>query len=174
MEKSPSLILMPFKDDKANTDGNEELPKELRHELMPRHLAVILDGNRRLAMQSGLSPIDGYLHGVELDFLLEVLEHYLIRISRRSNLSFSKGNMIKGKLIAQRVQFRAFFESCHFRAVCYGGRVSVIGDTSLLPNSLQELIEQIEEETKDSIESHLILEMNNSGQNDINHACQTL
>ena len=54
-----------------------------------------------------------------------------------------------------------------------GVRVSVIGDTSSLPISLQEQIKETEKETNiKGTKCHLILAMSYSGQNDIVHACQ--
>ncbi|CAO2820098.1 unnamed protein product [Amaranthus hypochondriacus] len=56
----------------------------------------------------------------------------------------------------------------------YGARVSVIGNKSTLPDSLQEAISKIEQDTKDNTEFHIIISMSYSGQNDIVHACQTI
>lgn len=46
---------------------NEEevpLPTELRRELMPKHIAVIMDGNRRWAKRRGLPVALGYAAGI--------------------------------------------------------------------------------------------------------------
>ncbi|XP_021744844.1 dehydrodolichyl diphosphate synthase 2-like [Chenopodium quinoa] len=179
----PNRILMPFvnmflggsilfKDDKANMDGDEELPKELQQELMPRHLAVILDGNRRWAKQRGLNPIDGYLPGVKsLETFLSLCCNWKIPIV--SLFVFSTENWLRPKMetdfLLELLEHNLLRISCS-----YGGRISVIGDTSLLPNSLQKAIQHIEEETKDNTKIHLILAMSYSGQNDIVHACQTI
>ncbi|KAL2899146.1 Dehydrodolichyl diphosphate synthase 5 [Bienertia sinuspersici] len=47
----------------ANADGNLDklpLPANLRHELMPRHVALILDGNSRWAAKRGHGPEVGH------------------------------------------------------------------------------------------------------------------
>ena len=43
--------------------GGDGFPAELRRELMPRHVAAILDGSRRWAKQRGLTFIEGYRAG---------------------------------------------------------------------------------------------------------------
>jgi len=50
----------------ATSDQNtgDRLPIGLQRELMPEHLAVILDGNRRWAKKRGLTPIEGYQAGI--------------------------------------------------------------------------------------------------------------
>ncbi|KAL3326731.1 hypothetical protein AABB24_037428 [Solanum stoloniferum] len=48
-----------------NSSAEEvSLPSELRRELMPKHIAVILDGNRRWAKKRGLPAALGYVAGI--------------------------------------------------------------------------------------------------------------
>lgn len=51
----------------ARTSDTEvrQLPKELRPELMPNHVAVIMDGNRRWARQKNLPVFRGHAAGKE-------------------------------------------------------------------------------------------------------------
>ncbi|AES98587.1 putative dimethylallylcistransferase [Medicago truncatula] len=37
------------------------MPAELKEELMPKHVALIMDGNRRWAKMRGLPPVEGYV-----------------------------------------------------------------------------------------------------------------
>lgn len=55
-----------------------------------------------------------------------------------------------------------------------GIRISVIGDSSKLPESLQKLISDAEEATKDSSRFQLIVAVSYSGKNDIVQACKSL
>lgn len=62
------LAMMP----KCRVSGNEkgknievELPAGLEAELMPKHVAVIMDGNRRWAIGKGYKPEHGYVVGAE-------------------------------------------------------------------------------------------------------------
>lgn len=46
-------------------EEEETLPEELQPELMPKHVAIIMDGNGRWAKNRGLQPWDGHRAGVE-------------------------------------------------------------------------------------------------------------
>ncbi|KNA08428.1 hypothetical protein SOVF_162660 [Spinacia oleracea] len=156
--------------------GDGDLPKGLRRESMPKHLAVILDGNRRWAKKRGLVPVAGYEAGLATigDFF-SLCQTWKIPVV--SLFMFSSENWLRPK---EEVEYLLeLFEGSlkhYLSRYCRrnGGRVSVIGDRSTLPDSLQKAIEEIEEETKDNKGMHLVMAMSYSGQNDIVHACQTI
>ncbi|KMT12313.1 hypothetical protein BVRB_5g102550 [Beta vulgaris subsp. vulgaris] len=161
-------------DSKANIGG--ELPKGLRRERMPEHLAVILDGNRRWAKDRGLASVEGYEAALgTLGVFLPLCRRFNIPIL--SLFLFSSENWLRPR---EEVEFLfELFEGAlkyYLRRKCrrFGGRVSVIGDTTSLPKSLQKEIKQLEEETQDNTEIHLILAISYSGQNDILQACQSI
>ena len=60
-----------LRDDGASVAGEslepvpEPLPEELKAELMPKHVAVIMDGNGRWAKMRGLMPSAGHQAGVQ-------------------------------------------------------------------------------------------------------------
>jgi undecaprenyl diphosphate synthase len=56
------------------TAGDETF---LRPDELPRHVAIIMDGNRRWARQQGLAELDGHAAGVEA--IREVLRHAVLR-----------------------------------------------------------------------------------------------
>ncbi|XP_074314723.1 cis-prenyltransferase 4, chloroplastic-like [Silene latifolia] len=160
-----------------NGDGEGELPEGLRHELMPQHVAVILDGNRRWANQRGLSYVEGYEAGVGA--MMEFIEMSTkFNIPVVSLFAFSSENWRRPK---DEVNFLMdLFERNDYHYVIRnlycsrGARVTVIGDMSLFPISLQKVVKEIEEETKDNTKLHVILAMSYSGQNDIVQACQSI
>ena len=55
-----------------------------------------------------------------------------------------------------------------------GIRVSMIGDLSKLPTSIQKWIAQVEEKTKDNTKLHLIVAVSYSGKYDITKACRSI
>ncbi|GAU49654.1 hypothetical protein TSUD_245610 [Trifolium subterraneum] len=67
-------MIVPKRDIKAvlgddmegETSLNEDLamPAKLKDELMPKHVAVILDGHGRWAKMRGLPPTEGYVAGM--------------------------------------------------------------------------------------------------------------
>lgn len=77
-------------DDKEVSDGvalsgdltrPEQLPSGLRQELMPRHVAVIMDGNSRWARRQGLPSSSGHEAGMQaLTELIELCSKWGIRV----------------------------------------------------------------------------------------------
>ncbi|PHT70803.1 Dehydrodolichyl diphosphate synthase 2 [Capsicum annuum] len=55
-----------------------------------------------------------------------------------------------------------------------GIRISIIGDTSMLHKSLQELIDKAVKTTKENSQLHVVIAVNYSGQYDVVQACQTI
>lgn len=50
--------------DAGATEDEDPLPAGLLRELMPNHVAVVMDGNRRWARMRGLQAVSGYKAGV--------------------------------------------------------------------------------------------------------------
>jgi undecaprenyl diphosphate synthase len=68
------------------TESNEELREEL-----PRHVAIIMDGNRRWAREQGRTEIEGHAAGV--DAMIRLLRHVRVRgIKVLSLYAFSREN----------------------------------------------------------------------------------
>ncbi|CAO2820097.1 unnamed protein product [Amaranthus hypochondriacus] len=156
--------------------GNGELPKGLLREAMPKHVAVILDGTRRWAKKRGFSFIQGYEAGLgTLCIFLDLCRRWKIPIVSLFLFSTENWGRPKGEVD---YLMEAYEKTLKYYLVLtsqrYGARVSVIGDKSTLPNSLQEVILKIEQDTKDNTECHIIISTSYSGQNDIVHACQTI
>lgn len=75
----------------------EPLPEELRDDLMPKHVAVIMDGNARWARQRGLSASAGHEAGARsLRELVELCGHWGIRVV--TVFAFSYDNWIRPKV----------------------------------------------------------------------------
>lgn len=55
-----------------------------------------------------------------------------------------------------------------------GARVSTIGDSSRLSESLKKLISDVEEKTKDNSRLHLIVAVSYSGKYDVTQACKSI
>ncbi|KAL2902070.1 Dehydrodolichyl diphosphate synthase 4 [Bienertia sinuspersici] len=157
--------------------GDEKpLPKGLQRELMPRHIGVILDGNRRWAKMRGRITVEGYEAGLaNLGMFLSLCRGWNIPIVSLFMFSTENWDRPQEEVDFLIDLFEGTFKHYLLRNCRrFGGRVSVIGDTSKFPNSLQNAIKQIEEDTRDFTEIHLIMAMSYSGQNDIVHACQNI
>ncbi|XP_009126738.1 dehydrodolichyl diphosphate synthase 4-like isoform X2 [Brassica rapa] len=140
--------------------GEEETPKGLLREQMPRHVAVIMDGNRRWAERAGLLTSQGHEAGAKR--LIEFAELcFKLGIETVSAFAFSTENWGRHKSKIQ------FFQSEEIR-------VSVIGNLEKIPESLLGTIKETEEATKRYKKKHLILAIDYSGRSDILHACKSI
>lgn len=215
----------------------------LRRESIPKHVAVIMDGNRRWAQLRGLPASSGYEAGVRslrlmvelccklgigvltvfafstdnwlrpkvsvilLVFLLLLffpIYYYIkiinLRIRERNpcfripimqvEIEFLMSLFERGVReelesflryqFANAIVLNSRFSFCHFSfnkiSTYYREkiRISIIGNTSRLPNSLQKLIANVEETTKNSSGLQLIVAVSYSGQYDIVQACQRI
>lgn len=73
------------------------LPAGLRRDLLPNHVAVIMDGNRRWARTRGLPPVSGYQAGIRaLRLLVELCCKYGITVL--TVFAFSSDNWFRPKV----------------------------------------------------------------------------
>lgn len=153
----------------------EELPAGLRRELMPKHVAVIMDGNGRWAKQRGLPTSAGHEAGVQsLREMVELCCQWGIQVL--TVFAFSSENWIRPKV---EVDFLlSLFERAlksELESFARGGiRISVIGDSSKLPSSLLKLINDVEETTKNNTRLQLIVAVSYSGKYDVVQACRSI
>ncbi|RZC69979.1 hypothetical protein C5167_033110 [Papaver somniferum] len=153
----------------------DKLPAGLSRETIPKHVAVIMDGNRRWAKKKGLEPMLGHESGARsLVKLLPLCCNWGIKVL--TVYAFSTENWIRPRV---EVDFlMKLFENILKEELEFfmrqEVRVSVIGDSSKLPRSLQKIIATVTETTKRNSSCHLIMAVNYSGRADIVQACQSI
>jgi len=118
---------------------------------VPKHIAIIMDGNRRYARQLGLSDEEGYLHG--RNKLQEVLEWcYELGIEILTVYAFSTENFKRSER-----EVRNLLRLCEIELERALGdsrihkdevRVNVVGRLDLLPENIQKLAKKIMDSTK--------------------------
>ncbi|KAI3474731.1 hypothetical protein Pfo_029916 [Paulownia fortunei] len=141
------------------------LPAGLRRKLMPRHVAVIMDGNRRWARMRGLA---GRVGVVELCCKLG------IRVL--TVFAFSSDNWFRPKVETDFLMglFERGLRDEIQHLLSADVRISLIGDSSKLLKPLQVLLADAMETTENNSRLHLIIAVNYSGQSDVVQACQKL
>ncbi|KAF8049037.1 hypothetical protein N665_2318s0003 [Sinapis alba] len=155
--------------------GEEETPTGLLRELMPRHVAVIMDGNRRWAERAGLLTSQGHEAGAER--LIEFAEVcFKLGIETVSAFAFSTENWGRHKIEVNCLMslFQQYLKSKTQFFQSEQIRVSVIGNLEKIPESLSATIKETEEATKNYKKKHLILAVDYSGRFDILHACKSI
>ncbi|KAL5742561.1 hypothetical protein ACOSP7_029293 [Xanthoceras sorbifolium] len=156
-------------------EENVPLPVGLWRESMPKHVAVIMDGNRRWARLRGLPVDSGYEAGVKsLRAMVELCCKWGIRVL--TVFAFSSDNWFRPKMEVEflmslleegvKEEMESFLRD--------NVRISVIGDLSKLQKSLVELIMNVEETTKNNTRFQLIVAVSYSGQYDLVQACQRI
>ncbi|HIE09145.1 MAG TPA: isoprenyl transferase [Armatimonadetes bacterium] len=142
-------------------------------ERMPKHVAIIMDGNGRWAQRRGLPRIAGHFEGVKsVRTAVETCGD--LGIQYLTLYAFSTENWRRPKeevealmaLIEENLRREA--SELHAR----GARVKVWGRKHELPPSLQEEIRRIEDLTKDNRRITLILAINYGGRAEIADAAR--
>lgn len=118
---------------------------------VPKHLAIIMDGNRRFAQKLGMEPVKGHLAG--RDKLEEVMDWCLeLGIKILTVYAFSTENIKRNKdeadflmkLFAENFIKAGENEKVHKNKI----RIKAIGRIELLPKNVQDAIRFAEEKTK--------------------------
>lgn len=126
----------------------------LRQGELPRHVAFIMDGNRRFAQREHLPTSEGHSRG--FDAMLRVLEP-LLRLGIRTVTvyAFSIDNFqrsaeeVDALMSLARDRFRAMSDRRHLLRR-HAVRVRIVGDLALLPADLEQICHNLMEETRDN------------------------
>ncbi|MCI4358368.1 MAG: polyprenyl diphosphate synthase [Thermoplasmata archaeon] len=136
----------------AFRDATEKtLLSRVRAEPIPRHVAIIMDGNRRFAVGHGLLVEEGHLRGKDkLEELLDWCLEIGIRILTVYALSTENLGRSEEELRTLMALFRESFEKIAVdeRVHRYRIRVKTIGNLSMLPPEVQEAIRKAEAATE--------------------------
>lgn len=152
-----------------------ELPTDLDRERLPRHVAVIMDGNGRWAQKRGLPRSIGHHHGVDaLKLLLRCCRDW--GIPALTAYAFSTENW--GRPLEEVSFLMTLFEGALRREldelVAENVRIKCVGDLQQLPASLQAEIERCVAATIDNTGIQFTVATNYSGRQEIVRACRTI
>ncbi|XP_030447735.1 cis-prenyltransferase 4, chloroplastic [Syzygium oleosum] len=151
------------------------LPAGLRRNAMPRHVAVIMDGNARWARRRGLPTLAGHEAGVRsLKGLIELCCQWGIGVL--TIFAFSSDNWVRPKAEVELLMglFERVIKIELENFMREGVQICMIGDSLKLPKSLQKVFADAEEMTKNNSRLQLIVAVSYSGKHDIVQACKTI
>lgn len=133
--------------------------KLLKKGHVPKHIAFIMDGNRRFAKRSKTKTIEGHSKG--FDKLAETLQWCMdLGVKEVTVYAFSIENFkrteeeVNGLMDLARLKFKRLIEEKD-KLNEKGVRIRVIGNIELLPRDLIELIKEAMYITKDNAEAFL-------------------
>ncbi len=155
----------------------KRLLKEITSRPVPRHVAIIMDGNRRYAKDFGLLIAEGHEKGRQK--LEEVLEWCMeIGVKILTVYAFSTENVSREKgevddlmrMFVQNFKRLADDERVHKHKI----RVRVFGQRELLPQDLIESIKYAENRTKDYDKYFFNMAVGYGGREEIIHAIRNV
>ena len=151
------------------------LPADLDPHRLPRHIAVIMDGNGRWATQQGIPRIAGHRQGAKtLKALLRCCQDW--GIPALTAYAFSTENWRRP---TEEVDFlMLLFERLLQRELAemhrQGMRVSFVGELTALPDSLQQAMVQSMEMTRHNQALHFTVAVNYGSRHELVRACRQL
>lgn len=142
---------------------------------LPKHIGIIMDGNRRWAQAKGLSTKEGHKAGAKnLENIAQICNE--IGIEYLTVFAFSTENWKRSKeeVSALMLILKAYLDSFSRRVHNDNIRVKVIGDISGLSSDLQKSINNAIEKTKDNTGLTLNVAFNYGGRPEIIYATKKI
>lgn len=162
---------------RINEFRDYKLDEEIKQNPMPKHVAIIMDGNRRFASDLGLQPSAGHLVG--RDKIKEVLEWcFELGINNLTLYAFSTENFDRSgeevetlmNLCREELDKAVKDSRIHKNQV----RIRVLGHLESLPSEIRESASYVAEETKKYDKYSLNIALAYGGREEIIHAIQNI
>ncbi|MCL4403517.1 MAG: polyprenyl diphosphate synthase [Candidatus Marsarchaeota archaeon] len=145
-------------------------------ENVPRHLALIPDGNRRWSKSKGLKLLRGYSTGIRKfidfsiwskEFGIKTLSVWALSTENIRNRSKSELSMFYNLFTKEASDPKILSDLVSNRV-----RVKVIGDTTMLPAQLKKALRKVEAKTRKFTDLTINLLIGYGGRDDIVHAAR--
>lgn len=135
---------------------------------IPKHVGIILDGNRRWAKAKGLKTLDGHREGAEtfktvalgaFDMGIECLSAFVFSTENWSRAEEEVGYLMK--LVTKAVE--KYLDDFHAAGI----KIVILGRKEDVPKAVAEAIARTEEKTKDNTKGTLALCFNYGGEEEL-------
>lgn len=155
----------------------KKMMEDVRQHPVPRHLAVIMDGNRRYAFEEGLTPQEGHrIGGSKLEDVVQWCHE--VGIEGLTVFAFSTDNFKRSDeevahlmdLFADDLRRLAEDDRIHDHEV----KVKVIGETDVLPDDVVEAAAEVEEATRGYEEHYFNVAIGYGGREEIVEAVRQI
>ncbi len=147
-------------------------------ECLPKHVAIIMDGNGRWAKQRGLPRSQGHKQGAKV--FKRICEYAADRgIKYLTFYAFSTENWRRPAEEIRGIMnlFRDYLHEAEERKEENeekGMRLRYIGDREGLPEDIVYLVDQLEKQSSDKVKTTINLAVNYGGRHELLKACKTL
>lgn len=160
---------------KLSSKDIESLDRLILNGNIPTHIAIIMDGNGRWALKNGLPRAAGHRKGVET---VRIMVESCIKLSIKylTLYTFSTENWKRPKkeiTTLMRLMVRSLQNETN-ELHANGVRINTIGDKNLLPQIVQNELDQAVEKTKNNTKLVLNLAVSYSGRWEITHAVKKI
>ena len=171
------MTISSFINSKSYSFYEDKLKKEVEKGIIPNHIAIIMDGNRRYAKEVGTNPFEGHIAGknklkdvVQWCFELGVKN---LTVYAFSTENFSRdGEEVDYLLNVIETSLREFSDDPLIEK--HNVRLNVIGETDLMPSSLIDSIKYAEEKTKNNTSYNFNIAIAYGGRQEIVNAIKNL
>src|SRR5215510_7187885 len=161
----------------TNTAANEitELAARINKERLPRHIAIIMDGNGRWAQEQGQDRLFGHFHGVEsvrnivegcAELGVEYLTLYAFSTENWDRPEYEVNGLME--LLVDTI--RKETETLHKNNI----RLHVIGDMNMLPDYAKKELDEALEMTKKNTGLNLVMALSYSGRWELLNAVKNI
>ncbi|MBD2625854.1 isoprenyl transferase [Trichormus variabilis] len=151
------------------------LPPDLKKELLPQHVAVIMDGNGRWAKRQGLPRIMGHKAGVDaIKDLLRCCKDWGIKALTVYAFSTENWKRPQEEVEFLMTLFQRVLRQELREMVEENVQIQFVGNLQALPKALQEEISRSMAETKDNRSIRFTVATNYGGRQEILQACRAI
>jgi len=153
----------------------QDLPTDLKRELLPKHVAVICDGNGRWAQHRGLPRFVGHQRGTDaLKSLLRCCDDWGIGALTAYVFSTENWGRPQEEVDFLMTLFQRVLRQELREMVEENIQIKFVGNLSALPRSLQEEISRSMEETRNNRGIRFTVATNYGGRQEIVQACRAI
>ncbi|MFN2351779.1 MAG: isoprenyl transferase [Kiritimatiellia bacterium] len=142
---------------------------------VPRHVAVIMDGNGRWARQRGLPRLDGHREGVKsVEAIVRACRHAGVRYLTLYAFSTENWNRPKSEVAGLMRLLRDFLKRHECELHEHRIRLRVLGRLQDLPLAVRHELQRVVRETEPHDAGDLILALSYGSRDEIAHAARSL
>lgn len=153
----------------------EEELSSLDRNRVPKHVAIIMDGNRRWAVSRNLPPMMGHWRGADaITEIVRAARQIGVRVLTLYAFSTENWGRSEAEIEALMRLFETYLDLKREEMVEEGIKLSAIGDLARLPFGVRRALEATRAATEHCLGLELILALNYGGRDDICRAASRI
>ena len=146
-----------------------------KHQMTPRHVAIIMDGNGRWAQKRGQERLFGHTHGKDsVRKITELAVKNDIKVLTLYAFSTENWSRPQSEVSGLFLILNAFLKQEISTLMDNNVRLNMIGDINGLPSETSALLKEVIEKTSSNTKMDLVLALNYSGRQDMVRAVKDM